>query len=152
MKFIFAKVPHEKTFIGVRVDDEDFTKLSKIRWYLRKNGYIFNSKLEYIHRVILAPNKNMVVDHKNHNKLDNRKSNLRICSNLVNLHNLRPGLRRTNSSGFRGVHWENRARKWSAIIRENRRSIYLGSFSTAEEASEAYEKAYEKRLAYDWML
>lgn len=63
------------------IDDEDLYKISDRRWYLDCNGYaIDNKKRVRMHRIIMNPPKGMVIDHINHNTLDNRKENLRVCS------------------------------------------------------------------------
>jgi HNH endonuclease len=91
------------------------------------------------------------IDHKNGDKLDNRRSNLRLRSRSQQQTNRNDGLRVTNNSGFRGVsHVSSRGRSgkpWRATISENHQSITLGWFSTAEDADTArlsYEAAPDK--------
>lgn len=81
----------------------------------------------------------MLIDHKNLNRADNRWSNLRSASASQNQHNT--SLQRNNTSGFKGVHWYAARRKWRARIKVDGKEVSLGSFLTAEEASAAYEKA-----------
>src|ERR1039457_4498915 len=73
------------------VDDEDFDRINAIKWtYQGNRGYAYNmsalgtKKCVLMHRYIMSPKKNEQIDHINHDKLDNRKSNLRICSNTQN--------------------------------------------------------------------
>ena len=83
--------------------DDDYNYTNTIR--LLKNGYCaFKSgdlRDQYLHRVIMNCPEGMVVDHKNHNPLDNRKENLRICSYREN--GLNRGRPRNNITGYKGV-------------------------------------------------
>lgn len=68
----------------VLVDFEDIPKISDRRWFVLKNGYVQSGDKKYLHRIIANCPDGFVVDHINHNRLDNRKSNLRVCSYSVN--------------------------------------------------------------------
>jgi len=92
-----------------------------------------------MHRVILDAPMNMLVDHINGNGLDNRRENLRICTNTENLRNR--GKDRDNTSGYKGVVIKKGEKKFRAQIRVNQKTIHLGSFSTPEEAARAYDDA-----------
>lgn len=79
------------------------------------------------------------IDHINGNKIDDRIGNLREANTSQNHGNL--SLSRANTTGFKGVSWHKRIRRWQASIRVRGRLRFLGSFSTAEEAAAAYEQA-----------
>lgn len=81
----------------------------------------------------------ITVDHINGNPLDNRLSNLRLATHAENCAN--KGWYRNNSSGYKGVHWHKRDRKWIAVIQCNKRQTQLGSFDSPEIAYEAYVRA-----------
>lgn len=102
-----------------------------------------NNKTVLMHRMIADPSKGKVVDHKNGNGLDNRRSNLRVCSHSQNMQNKR--LYRNNSSGRKGVYRAPCAAgnsvRWRAEINVNKRRIRLGTYETVEAASAAYEEA-----------
>lgn len=83
------------------------------------------------------------IDHINGDKLDNRFSNLRPCNTSENSQNiLKP--RADCKSGYKGVAWRQRNKKFHATIRVKGRGIHLGYFDTAEDAHKAYlEAKYE---------
>jgi hypothetical protein len=88
------------------VDDEDYEELNKYNWYYSYQGYAVRTnhrlnKCIYMHRIIMNPLDYKQVDHINHNKLDNRKENLRICDRFQNLQNSK--IRLDNKSGIKGV-------------------------------------------------
>lgn len=82
----------------------------------------------------------MIVDHINHDTLDNRRLNLRVVTRSQNSQNRR-GAQAGNKTGIRGVSWNKAARKFTAQIYINKARKHLGSFSTARAASIAYQKA-----------
>lgn len=82
------------------------------------------------------------VDHENQNRADNRFANLRLATNSENLFNR--GRNRNNKSGFKGVSFWKKGRKWRATITVNRRQRALGYFATAEEAHRAYAAACQE--------
>ena len=78
----------------------------------------------------------------NGNGLDNRKANLRICSNSQNQANR--GVGKNNTSGFKGVWFDNRVLRWRAAIQVLKKRIQLGKFDLKEDAARAYNKAATK--------
>ena len=92
-----------------------------------------------MHRLILNPLKDMLVDHFNQNQFDNRRGNLRICTDHQNLGNM--GLAKHNTSGYRGVYWSKYHNNWKARIQGGDQYIYVGSYDTAEEAAKAWNEA-----------
>ena len=135
------------------VDDEDFERLNKFKWYAHKirHGYYANRgktitingkrkrKMFYMHRVILDVPKGFVVDHKNGDPLDNRKSNLRIVTHRQNCQNK---IHVTKSSKYPGVYRNNYGQnKWDAAITINKKIRFLGTFNEEREAAKAYERA-----------
>lgn len=124
----------------VKVDDEDYVWLSKWKWsyngkYAHRN--VIGNKNILMHRLIIGAEKGEVVDHINLDKLDNRRSNLRKCTNSDNQHN--SGLRKDNATGYKGVHKS--GRRWIAQIMLNSQVIYLGAYKTPEEAAKKYDAA-----------
>jgi hypothetical protein len=148
------KLTQNKTAI---VDDDDYKRLSKYKWRALQaySGLWYAVRSEgkknfYMHRDILNPKKGKMVDHINHNGLDNRKENIRICTSMQNTHNARL---KPNTTGYRGVHYaytkKNGQVRYYATLTNNRIIYYLGIFDSPEEASNAYnEKALELREEY----
>lgn len=120
------------------IDLEDVDKAKNYKWYTNK-GYVLNDSIGWIHRFIMDCPDNMVIDHINHNRLDNRKSNLRICTQHQN--NMNQGIRNDNTSGVTGVYFDKSRDKWAAQIMYNARQINLGRFNTKEEAIQARKNA-----------
>jgi len=132
------------------IDDEDFERVSSRHWHVDDAGYARTniwsggkkSAAPRMHRFILGVTDRKVhIDHINGNKLDNRKSNLRVCSASDNLKNR--GKQRNNTSGYKGVIYDKERSKWRAEICTNGKRKYLGRYDTVEDAAEAYRKAAE---------
>lgn len=105
---------------------------------IKGNGKQYNYK---IHRMILGLSKQdrKLVDHINRNPLDNRRSNLRICTHSQNCMNKRS----KSKSGFKGVVPNGSG--WAAHIKINRKKQHLGTYRTKEQAARIYDAA-AKRL------
>lgn len=98
------------------------------------------------HRVVWAIHygdwPELLIDHVNGNRSDNRIVNLRLATNSQNLCNR--GLQKNSTTGFRGVSFEKRKRLFEAHIKINGKKKFLGYFRTAEEASVVYERAAQR--------
>lgn len=135
------------------VDNEDHEHLDQFSWhYLRapkdSYGYAVCSTPPYrnkkMHRVILNAKKGQIVDHINHDGLDNRRVNIRIVTKSQNAFN-----RRTkNKYDYKGVNCvkdrNGQHKYWTARITVGGKRKYLGVFSTALEAATAYNNALDK--------
>lgn len=82
------------------------------------------------------------IDHENRNPSDNRISNLRQCTRSEN--NANTGIRRSNTSGAKGVSFDRERCKWRATIQIDNRHKFLGRFETREEAASAYRQAAKR--------
>ena len=117
------------------IDLEYVDLVKDYKWYLNAgNEYARNDQVGYLHRFIMKPADDMIVDHINHNKLDNRCDNLRICTQQENAQNI--SIRSDNTSGVTGVTWDKSRGKWAAYIHVNNKKKFLGRFKTKKEAIE----------------
>lgn len=78
------------------------------------------------------------IDHKDLDKTNNRISNLREATQVQNSANQK--IRKNNTSGYKGVFFDKRSKKWYSQLQYNWKSIYIGSFDSPKEAAEAYAK------------
>lgn len=126
------------------IDLEDIEKCKKYNWCLKydktiKNSYLHNSKGLILHRYIMNCPDNMVIDHINHNTLDNRKQNLKICTEIENLRN-----KKNNISGYVGVSHYKRDNTWESNITINNHKIFLGRYKDINEAIKARKQAEQE--------
>ena len=139
-----------------KVSQEDFARMNKDRWYVTtKNNQTFyavrmiyaggRKKQIQMHRAIMNPEKNLVVDHRDGDGLNNTRGNLRIATQAENCYNKRK-CRNKRSSQYKGVSYRKRDKKWTAVITFKGISINLGMFEDEIEAAKAYDEAAK---AYD---
>lgn len=141
----------------VLVDEDNYEKLNKFTWYCRRSNHTRKdgsvcidlrpmrvegprNARKYIYMVhdILPKKQGVEIDHKNRNTLDNRRCNLRYATSAQNKYNR--AAEYDSSTKIKGVQ-VNRIGKWNALIRFNGKRLYLGNFTTKEEAGNAYNKA-----------
>ena len=135
------------------VDDEDFDRINQWKWCYRQ-GYAIRGvnlgkrkvKTIQMHTLIIGTPKGMTTDHINGNKIDNRRSNLRICTQKQNTKNRQVSKKIVKSSTYKGVSWHKQNKKWQANIKVNYHHIYLGTFKTENEAARAYDTAATKHF------
>lgn len=110
-------------------------------WYAKRNigTWPVSNKTILMHREITNALGGMQVDHIDGNGLNNQLHNLRLATDSQNKANR--GKQRNNKSGYKGVSWDSRARKWNAQIQVNRRCVHLGYFTDPIEAARAYDAA-----------
>lgn len=128
------------------IDDEDFNLVSKYTWHLNHKGYVrseIKGRQVMLHRVVMSvTDPKLQVDHIKGNKLDNRKSQLRVCTNQQNQFNR--GKNKNNTSGFKGVKWRKDRSTWIAVINFNMKRKIIGTFDCPKKASRAYLAAAKK--------
>lgn len=129
----------------MKVDDEDFEFATKYKYQFTTHGYAIRSKHLYsknkkekkiacfFHRELLNAPKGMQVDHINHDKLDNRKCNLRICTRSQN------NMNRKNED-TKGISWYKNRKLWVSYIKLNGKRFHLGYFKNKIDALKAYNK------------
>lgn len=133
------------------VDDDDYEYLAQFKWYatrLRNVCYAVRHSpkvkgkqfpLIKMHRVVANAPDGLSIDHINGDGLDNRKINLRVCTTVENGRNR--GKQKDNTSGYKGVTWHKRHKKWYAQIKADGRNHFLGHFYDPIDAALAYDKA-----------
>lgn len=138
---------------GAVILDEDDSDLADRSWWIA-NGYArgFGAQRLALHRIVITrmigrePRRGEEVDHINHNKLDNRRSNLRLVNTSQNQLNQR-GPQVDNTSGHLGVLASGRPRKpWKAQLGWQGKTYNLGHYATKEEAATAYQSAKAKAM------
>lgn len=119
------------------IDVED-SALAELPWRLHSNGYVQSEvgrKSVYLHRLVvgLKHGDPREADHKNRNRLDNRRANLRVVTRAQNTENLDPSGHRDGASDYRGV---SRAQQggWRARVRGHGHEVALGVYDTEYEA------------------
>ena len=124
------------------VDEGVYLEFRDIRLSFHNAGYVErNGSSRYLlHRHILKAPIGSRVDHRNHNRLDNRSLNIHITDNVGNSRNLRP--KPTSRSGLKGVHFSKNCkdRNWCAQSIINKKKKTIGYFATKEEAAKAYDE------------
>lgn len=128
------------------IDEKDYEEVSKFKWcydgrYASRGLYDRSTKkrsMQRLHTFLMNTPKGMNVDHINGNKLDNRRSNLRICSHNQNLWNY--GKHRDNGTGYKGVILDKRYSRYQARIQVNKITYSSPWFDTPEEAHKAYKQ------------
>ena len=116
------------------IDDGDLNLLPKRAFYL-SGGYVcfkFNKKNYTLHRFLIDPPKGLVVDHINQDKLDNRRSNLRICRNVENIRNRK--IQTNNNSGIPGVTHRGKWNVWRVRVKLDGIRYHIGDFKDLQEA------------------
>ena len=138
---LYDKDNNEKCRALIDLEDKQLVKDKK--WCCNKNGYVISGSSKpftYLHRLIMSAQDCDYVDHINGNTLDNRKQNLRLCTNAENLQN-RVNIPTNNSSGIIGVHFDRSRNKWKVEIGVNGKNKYIGRYNTLEEATKARRDA-----------
>lgn len=129
------------------VDAADYEWLSQWRWSYGKRGYAYrrlsrtidaHQHAIYMHHDVLPVPAGMQVDHKNHNKLDNRRANLRLATQHQQARN-QPPRRGVHTSRFKGVSRHVQSSRWRARIRIDGHQISGGLFINEEDAARAYD-------------
>jgi len=117
-----------------KIDKEDLSKTKQHKWGIDGKGYSvsrINGKMIKLHQFIIGKKDGYTIDHKNRDKLDNRKQNLRYCTISQNLMNRK-------SKGF---YWHVSTSKWMAYITKDKKMINLGLFKNKDDALEMRQSA-----------
>ena len=118
-----------------QINDEDFGLVGQYNWYYNEGYAIAYSKGKRLrmHRLILGAKDNQTVDHQNRNRLDNRRSNLRICTLKENNRNIT--MRKDNTSGYKGVVLDKTTGHWRPLIYVDGKPKSCGQFIEKHHAA-----------------
>lgn len=143
----YKEIPLTRGFVTI-VDESDYEWLNQWKWRVatvRQKAYAvrWNEErgkiLESMHRVITNCPQGLMVDHINGDTLDNRRENLRNCTNSQNLMN--KAKKRTSPYKYKGIWWDKWRKRWRTGIKVDGKMKYLGYFKTEIEAALAYNVA-----------
>jgi hypothetical protein len=132
---------------AVLIDPMDLHYLSLGELDINPSGYIrirnrVSKFRKFIHRLVTSAPNNMEVDHINHNPLDNRRCNLRICTKSENSRNNQG--QKTRKAKYKGTYYEKRSKvvgkHYRAYTRVNGKKLWFGYYATEEDAARAYNK------------
>lgn len=139
----YALVPLTKG-MNAKVDWVDFSRVMQRNWQAQWNPgtnsyYAMSSRKgsRSMHGYIMETS--VMVDHANHDTLDNRRENLRVCDRNQNRQNHRR--HKNNSSGVSGVSFHKKSQTWAAYINSNGKRKYLGQFQNKKQAIAARKEA-----------
>jgi hypothetical protein len=134
------------------VDPANYDELRRYKWRLCRSsrtfyafrnvsrGPLLRQKIVWMHHLVLPPPLGLIVDHANHNGLDNRRFNLRLATNSTNQQNARKSITKTTSR-FKGVDRIKATGRWRARIVVAGKRLFLGSFTDELPAAKAYDRA-----------
>lgn len=126
------------------VDDESYEELSRYKWHYSQQGYAARGNYKDKKRSIVMmhwhivgkPEKGYCTDHIDRDKLNNTKANLRIVT--ISQNGMNKLKSKVNTSGYKGVSWNKYAKKYTATIVLNKKTIHLGKFNDPQDAYKAY--------------
>lgn len=138
----------DETFL---VSTENVNNILQNKWYKSKSGYpmaYIGSKVK-LHRYLFndyANLENYVIDHINRNKLDNRLSNLRICTKAENSYNRT--ISKNSKNKYKGVRYNKKSNTWSAFATKDKKEYKLEGFITENDAADGYNILAEELFGH----
>lgn len=118
------------------VTEDVITKAFYVRIYTPKGRNVKTS----LHRLVMDAPIGLVVDHINHDTLDNRKSNLRVVTSDQNNQN-RKGASKSGSTGVLNVHWDKNKKKYQVRVMVNKKKHFFGLYDTVDQAAKVAKEA-----------
>lgn len=157
---VYIKLPNCDEYATVNLDKwNELFWMKELRWYKKSDGYIHayiplkyrelfnNQTMIYLHKCICPCEDGYEVDHLDRNKLNNLTNNLvqkTHYENIQNKNHLNYKTPTHNTSGVKGVSFDNRVNKWRAYITIQRKQKFLGYFDDINDAINARQKAEQK--------
>lgn len=127
------------------IDDDIYQQIKKYKWRISERGYVSRNEMKagrkqktiYLHKLVCP--STYKTDHRNGNKLDNQRNNLRACTQAQNIQG--KSIQKNNRSGFKGVYAHSKNGTWIAQINPQGKAVYLGTFHKPLHAAMAYDIA-----------
>lgn len=142
--FVRIRIPSGEEIL---VDSEDYPKVELFRWFRASRRPYAHAHVRgadgrrhqiQMHRLIMNPPANLVIDHIDGDPKNNRKSNLRVCTQAENSRNQRS--QKSKASRWRGVSMCKSTGRWQVAIRVGGTRVWGGRFSDEIEAAQAYNQ------------
>ena len=159
-KIVYIKLANCKEYTMVSLDKwAELPWLKEFRWYKKPDGYIYayiplkyqslfnHQKNIYLHRCIMPCEEGYEVDHLDRNKSNNLTNNLMAKTHYANMQNKNYAeykIPTHNTSGVKGVSFDNRKKKWRAYITIKRKQKFLGYYDNVNDAIKTRQNAEEK--------
>lgn len=127
-----------------------YVRRYKDTFYVQGQGHSLSNRVNEVvslHRWVTNAPKGMVVDHFNHDTLNNIDENLRVCTIAENSQNRR-GAMRNNVTGIRGVYWSKQRNKWAAEASLNKKIFHLGMYNNIEDAEKVVIEFRKKNMPF----
>lgn len=139
---------HDGSLRGHAIISYEDAHLAEHRWCLQPAGYAARSSAGRLNRVVLGlvRGDGLVADHINGDRLDNRRSNLRIVTQALNMQNKGAHVRGT--SPYRGVGWDASHNAWRARVGQGDRVVFLGHFESETEAARVASAYRAQHMPY----
>jgi hypothetical protein len=125
------------------VDEDDYEKVMKYKWCISKgyaSGYVEKRRIRLHHFILNKPELNNIIDHKDEDKLNNKKLNIHERTFNYNSHNVSKKITEKNTSKFKGVNYRKDNKKYCAKVTINKKTLHLGYFEKEEDAAIAFDK------------
>lgn len=122
------------------VDDEDYEKVSRHKWHTmanREGTHTYAVTKLRMHRLVIDAPLGYMVDHINGDTLDNRKANLRLCTNSQNQQNTAS---RGGTSKYKGVSFQKKSGMWVGAFQYDGKRHYCGMWDSEDDAARAVDK------------
>lgn len=158
-KFYIMEVrkPNTDKMLAVLIDEQSKSKIENSYWGATYSddieNYYIHTRIQdqqkryhkiFLHRLLTNCPTGLTVDHINHNTLDNRLRNLKVCTQAENNYN-KPFLQSNNKTGYRGISFYNRDCLYVVRLRIDKKDIVIGRFKTLEQAVETKHRYLKEK-------
>jgi hypothetical protein len=129
----------------VLFDEADLPIVKGKKWFIGKEGYAQfkdnDGSIVSMHLLFFRPERGLLVDHRDRNKLNNQRCNFRIATRSQNAQNAAGKTKLDKTSVFKGVYWYKARERWRALLRLAGKRLHLGYFADEADAAKAYNRA-----------